>query len=547
MSRAAARTAKRVARRAVTVTTPFDELHPVRARSGADMHRTLTWLDLVGLGVGGMVGAGVFVTTGRASRLLAGPAVILSYAIAGLSALLSAFSYTEFAVDLPVAGGAFSYLRVTFGEFAAFLCGANLVMEYVLSNAAVARSFTAYLGSAVGVLAAQKWRATISFLPNGFNQIDFIAAAVILSITLLICFSTKESSAMNMVLTAMHILFICFIIVIGFWKGDWRNFVEAEDPEKHRSGFFPYGVSGVFNGAAMVYLSYIGYDAVSTMAEEVRNPRRDIPIGVSGSVLLVTVFYCFMSASMSKLIPYDAIDADAPFSAAFRGKSDRWRWVSNVIGAGASFGILTSLVVAMLGQARYVCVIGRSGVIPGWFAVVHPKTSTPVNASVFLVIYKRYVSITTTSPWPTLSFLLSFSFTSILFTLLWRYVPSGHPKAFILFANFVVAIAMVQAFVLLVPQAQKPQSWGVPAMPWVPFASIFLNLFLLGSLDGPSYVRFGVFSGIVVVFYVVYSAVNGGGSMGEEECFVQLDGGAMEKCSSNCIVDNGGGEISLKV
>ncbi|KAK9170359.1 hypothetical protein Syun_002499 [Stephania yunnanensis] len=581
MSRAAARTAKRVARRAVTVTTPFDELHPVRARSGADMHRTLTWLDLVGLGVGGMVGAGVFVTTGRASRLLAGPAVLLSYAIAGLSALLSAFSYTEFAVDLPVAGGAFSYLRVTFGEFAAFLCGANLVMEYVLSNAAVARSFTAYLGSAVGVLAAQKWRATISFLPNGFNQIDFIAAVVILSITILICFSTKESSVMNMVLTATHILFICFIIVMGFWKGDWRNFVEAEDPEKHRSGFFPYGVSGVFNGAAMVYLSYIGYDAVSTMAEEVRNPRRDIPIGVSGSVLLVTVFYCFMSASMSMLIPYDAIDADAPFSAAFRGKSDGWRWVSNVIGAGASFGILTSLVVAMLGQARYVCVIGRSGVIPGWFAVVHPKTSTPVNASVFLglltaaislftdlqillnlvsigtlfvfymvanaVIYKRYVSITTTSPWPTLSFLLSFSLTSILFTLLWRYVPSGHPKAFILFANFVVAIAMVQTFVLLVPQAQKPQSWGVPAMPWVPFASIFLNLFLLGSLDGPSYVRFGVFSGVVVVFYVVYSAVNGGSSMGEEECFVQLDGGTKEKCLSNCIVDGGGDETSLKV
>ncbi|KAK9156802.1 hypothetical protein Scep_003376 [Stephania cephalantha] len=581
MSRAAARTAKRVARRAVSVTTPFDELHPVRARSGADMHRTLTWLDLVGLGVGGMVGAGVFVTTGRASRLLAGPAVLLSYAIAGLSALLSAFSYTEFAVDLPVAGGAFSYLRVTFGEFAAFLCGANLVMEYVLSNAAVARSFTAYLGSAVGVLAAQKWRPTISFLPNGFNQIDFIAAVVILSITLLICFSTKESSVMNIVLTATHILFICFIIVMGFWKGDWRNFVEAEDPEKHRSGFFPYGVSGVFNGAAMVYLSYIGYDAVSTMAEEVRNPRRDIPIGVSGSVLLVTVFYCFMSASMSKLVPYDAIDADAPFSAAFREKSDGWRWVSNVIGAGASFGILTSLVVAMLGQARYVCVIGRSGVIPGWFAVVHPKTSTPVNASVFLglltatislftdlqillnlvsigtlfvfymvanaVIYKRYVSITTTSPWPTLSFLLSFSLTSILFTLLWRYAPSGHPKAFILFVNFVVAIAMVQAFVLLVPQAQKPQLWGVPAMPWVPFASIFLNLFLLGSLDGPSYVRFGVFSGVVVVFYVVYSAVNGGGSMGEEECFVQLDGGTKEKCSSNYIVDGGGGEISLKV
>ncbi|XP_059461802.1 cationic amino acid transporter 6, chloroplastic-like [Corylus avellana] len=536
--RALAQTPARLARRAGSVSTTFEEVSRVKARSGPDMRRTLRWYDLVGLGIGGMVGAGVFVTTGRASSQVAGPAVVISYAIAGLCALLSAFCYTEFAVDLPVAGGAFSYIRVTFGEFAAFLTGTNLVMDYVMSNAAVARSFTAYLGTAFGISTA-KWRLTVHSIPVGFNQIDIVAVVVVLIITLVICYSTRESSVVNMVLTVLHILFISFIIVVGFWQGEWSNFIEPADPKHHKSGFFPYGASGVFNGAAMVYISYIGYDAVSTMAEEVRDPVKDIPIGVSGSVIIVTFLYCLMAASMSMLLPYDMIDADAPFSAAFRGNKNGLGWVSNVIGAGASFGILTSLLVAMLGQARYMCVIGRSSVVPAWFARVHPKTSTPVNASTFLgiftaaialftdlnvllnlisigtlfvfymvanaVIYRRYVVLGTTNPRPTLSFLCSLTLTSIIFTLVWHFVPHGKPKAFMLGACGVVALAILQIFHWMVPQARKPEFWGVPWMPWIPSLSIFLNVFLLGSLDGPSYVRFGLFSAIVVIVYVFYS------------------------------------------
>ncbi|XP_074312393.1 cationic amino acid transporter 7, chloroplastic [Silene latifolia] len=530
-------TPRRLARRAVSVSTSYDELTHVRALSGSNMTRSLRWYDLVGLGVGGMVGAGVFVTAGRASHSFAGPAVIISYAIAGLCALLSAFCYTEFAVDIPVAGGAFTYLRVTFGEFAAFITGSNLVLDYVLSNAAVARSFTAYFGTAVGI-STSKWRFIVSPLPKGFNEIDVIAVLVILIITLVICYSTRESSVVNMLLTLAHLIFIGFIIVIGFWKGDTNNLTHPADPDHNPSGFCPYGLSGVFNGAAMVYLSYIGYDAVSTMAEEVKNPVKDIPIGVSGSVILVTVLYCLMATSMSLLLPYDAINPDAPFTGAFKEEKG-WRWVSNVIGGGASFGILTSLMVAMLGQSRYMCVIGRSNVVPAWFARVHPKTSTPVNASVFLgvltatialftdldillnlvsigtlfvfymvgnaVIYRRYVTPGTTNPRLTLSFLLSFSLTSTIFTLLWHYVKPGKLQDVMLMLCAIVAIALVQLFHCLVPQAKKPEFWGVPLMPWIPALSIFLNIFLLGSLDGPSYIRFGFFSGLAIVVYVLYS------------------------------------------
>lgn len=152
------------------------------------MKRSLRWYDLVGFGVGGMVGAGVFVTSGRASRLYAGPAVVLSYAIAGLCALLSAFCYTEFAVEMPVAGGAFSYIRVTFGEFMAFLTGANLIIDYVLSNAAVARGFTGYLGTALGLPSHTQLRITIHGLPKGYNEMDIIAVVVVLLLTLVICY-----------------------------------------------------------------------------------------------------------------------------------------------------------------------------------------------------------------------------------------------------------------------------------------------------------------------------------------------------------------------
>lgn len=502
------------------------------------MRKSLRWYDLICFGIGGMVGAGVFVTTGTASHDKAGPAVVLSYAIAGFCALLSAFCYTEFAVHMPVAGGAFSYIRVTFGEFMAFITGVNLIMDYVLSNAAVARSFTTYLGAVVGVSAESKWRITISSLPKGFNQIDFIAVLVILVLTIIICYSTRESSVVNMILTALHILFIMFVIIMGFWKGDSKNFTKPSDPN-HPSGFFPFGAPGVFNGATLVYLSYIGYDAVSTLAEEVKNPVTDIPVGVTGSVILVTVLYCLMATSMSMLLPYDLINPEAPFSGAFIGKTKRWNWVSNVIGVGASFGILTSLLVAMLGQARYLCVIGRSNIVPVWFAKVHPKTSTPVNASVFLgiftaaialftelnvllnlvsigtlfvffmvanaVIYRRYVSVDTPNPWPTLSFLFSFSFTSILFTILWWVVPGGKPKVFVLGVCSLVAIALVVLFNYAVPQARKPDFWGVPLMPWIPSVSIFLDIFLLGNLDGPSYMRFGFFLALAVVVYLVYS------------------------------------------
>ncbi|KAH9720967.1 AA permease C domain-containing protein [Citrus sinensis] len=278
--------------------TPDQELNRVRLRSGADMKRKLMWYDLVALGVGGMLGVGVFVTTGPVALQISGPSVFISYIIAGISALLSSLCYTEFSVQIPVAGGAFSYLRVTFGEFVGYFAGANILMEYVLSNAAVARSFTDYLCHAVGENDPNSWRVEVDGLFKGYNMLDFPAVALVLLLTLCLCHGTKESSILNLIMTIFHVVFFGFIIIAGFCNGSVQNLVKP-------GGLAPFGVKGIVDGAATVYFSYIGYDSVSTLAEEIQNPSKSLPLGIVGSVLIVSLLYSLMALSLCLMVPYN--------------------------------------------------------------------------------------------------------------------------------------------------------------------------------------------------------------------------------------------------
>ncbi|KAJ7542946.1 hypothetical protein O6H91_09G018900 [Diphasiastrum complanatum] len=532
--RALLKTPIRMRKRMWAVWSPSEELTEIKARSGAEMQKKLQWYDLVAMGVGGMVGAGIFVSTGSAAKMYAGPSVIVSYIVAGISALLSAFCYTEFAVEMPVAGGAFSYLRITFGEFPAYLAGANLIMEYVLSNAAVARSFTSYLATVFGVVTTDAWRVKVQGLSPGYDRLDFPAVAIIIILTLFLCYSTKDSSIFNMIMTIFHLAFIIFIILAGFTKGNNSNLTKpgiASDP----GGFFPYGVKGVFNGAAIVYFSFIGYDAVSTLAEEVQEPAKNMPIGISGSVMIVSILYCLMAASICMLLPYDMIDPQAPFSMAFKHVAG-WKWATNMVGIGATLGIVTSLLVAMLGQARYLCVIGRANVIPCWFAKVNATTGTPINATIFLgcctafialftelnvllnlvsigtlfvfylvanaLIFRRHVVTGVTNPWPTVLFLALFSASAIVFVTCWQ---TDFNCWWSLMISGGMSIGLTILFWLRVPVVHKGEEWEAPFMPFLAAASIFLNVFLLGSVDSKSYVRFGIWSAIAVCFYVFYS------------------------------------------
>ncbi|KAA8525976.1 hypothetical protein F0562_007924 [Nyssa sinensis] len=505
--------------------TPDQELNQVRLRSGADMKRKLEWYDLVALGLGGMLGVGVFVTTGPVARNISGPSIFISYIIAGISALLSSLCYTEFSIEIPVAGGAFSYLRVTFGEFVGYFGGANILMEYVLSNAAVARSFTDYLCCAFGENDPNSWRIEVDGLIKGYNMLDFPAVAIIALLTLCLCHSTKESSILNLIMTVFHVAFFGFIIIAGFYNGSAENLVKP-------GGLAPFGVKGVLDGAAIVYFSYIGYDSVSTMAEEIKNPSKSLPVGIVGSVVIVSALYCLMAFSLCLMVPYNKISKIAAFSIAFQNMG--WKWASNVVGAGASLGIVASLLVAMLGQARYLCVIGRARLVPSWLAKVHPSTGTPLNATLFLgvctasialfteldivlqmisistllvfylvanaLIYRQYVITSKNPPFHTLLFLFLLSCSSIGFSISWKLKQQwwGLP----LFGGSMITITAF--FHCMVPCLRQQTKWSVPFMPWPAVISIFLNVFLMTTLKMLSYQRFGIWACLITLFYVLY-------------------------------------------
>ncbi|XP_009797086.1 cationic amino acid transporter 6, chloroplastic-like [Nicotiana sylvestris] len=521
------KTPQKLKKRMLATWTPDQELNKVRLRSGADMKRKLTWYDLVALGVGGMLGVGVFVTTGPVARKTSGPSVFISYIIAAISALLSSLCYTEFSVDVPVAGGAFSYLRVTFGEFVGYFAGANILMEYVLSNAAVSRSFTEYLSCAFGRNDPNSWRVHVHGLMDGYNMLDFSAVALIIVLTICLCHSTKESSMLNLVMTMFHVVFFGFIIIAGFCNGRVENLVKP-------GGIAPYGVRGILDGAAIVYFSYIGYDTVSTMAEEIRNPSKTLPVGIVGSVLIVSALYCLMALSLCLLVPYNMIPEGASFSAVFQQMG--WKWASNVVGVGACLGIVASLLVAMLGQARYLCVIGRARLVPSWFAQVHPTTGTPLNATIVLgicqasialfteleiviemisigtllvfylvsnaLIFRRYVILSKNPPLHTLFFLFLLSCTSFAFSLAWKLKLQWWNL--LLFATLTISMTFIFQYLVPLVVVQRPDSWLVPLMPWPATISIFLNVFLMTTLKMVAYKRFGIWAALITLFYVVY-------------------------------------------
>ncbi|XP_055822220.1 cationic amino acid transporter 6, chloroplastic-like [Solanum dulcamara] len=436
------KTPQKLKKRMLATWTPDQELNKVRLRSGADMKRKLTWYDLVALGIGGMLGVGVFVTTGHVARKNAGPSVFISYIIAAVSALLSSLCYTEFSVDVPVAGGAFSYLRVTFGEFVGYFAGANILMEYVLSNAAVSRSFTEYLSCAFGRNDPNSWRIHVHGLMQGYNMLDLPAVALIIVLTICLCHSTKESSMLNLIMTVFHVVFFGFIIIAGFCNGKVENLIKP-------GGIAPYGVRGIVDGAAIVYFSYIGYDTVSTMAEEIRNPSKTLPVGIVGSVLIVSVLYCLMALSLCLLQPYNMIPEGASFSAVFELMG--WKWASNVVGAGASLGIVASQLVAMLGQARYLCVIGRARLVPSWLAKVHPTTGTPLNATIVLGICQASIA---------------------------------------LFTELNIVIEMISIGTLLVF--------------YLVSNALIYRRYVILTLKMVAYKRFGIWAGVITIFYVLY-------------------------------------------
>ncbi|KAJ0018762.1 hypothetical protein Pint_11112 [Pistacia integerrima] len=511
--------------RILTRSLDTTELFEIKARSQHEMKKTLTWWDLMWFGIGAVIGAGIFVLTGLEARDDAGPAVVLSYVVSGISAMLSVFCYTEFAVEIPVAGGSFAYLRIELGDFVAFVAAGNILLEYVIGGAAVARAWTSYFATLCNKQ-PDDFRIIAHSLPDDYGHLDPIAVAVAASVCILAVLSTKGSSRFNYIASVIHVIVILFIIIAGFINADTNNYRD----------FAPYGARGVFKASAVLFFAYVGFDAVSTMAEETKNPAKDIPIGLVGSMVVTITAYCLLAIALCMMQPYKQINADAPFSVAFSAVG--WDWAKYIVAAGALKGMTTVLLVSAVGQARYLTHIARTHMMPPWLAQVHGKTGTPINATVVMLTATAIIAFFTKLD--ILSNLLSIStlfiFMLVAMALLVRryYVsgvttPADRNKlitCLLLILGSSIATAAYWGMCehgwvgyvitvpiwllstiglwLFVPHARAPKLWGVPLVPWLPSASIAINVFLLGSIDKASFERFGIWTALLLVYYLFF-------------------------------------------
>ncbi|KAI5065269.1 hypothetical protein GOP47_0019964 [Adiantum capillus-veneris] len=516
-------TPSRFRNRLFACSSDFMETHGMVHRSQHTMKKTLSWWDLMWFGIGAIIGAGIFVLTGQEAHNAVGPAVILAYVAAGFSAMLSVFCYTEFAIEIPVAGGSFAYLRVELGDFVAFIAAGNIILEYVIGGAAIGRSWSSYFATLCGRPSADDFRIKTN-LANDFNLLDPIAVAVLLITGLVATWSTKATSLLNWIASLANMAIILFVIIAGLVHAEPANLTP----------FLPFGVRGIFKAASVLFFAYLGFDAVATMAEETKNPGKDIPIGLLGSMIITTVLYCLMALTLSMMQPRTAIDPNAPFSLAFKARAG-WAWAQYLVALGALKGMTTVLLVSALGQARYVTHIARTHMIPPWFAKVSEKTGTPIRAT--LVMFSASAVVAFFSSLDVLANLLSIS-TLFIFMLVAvallvrRYYVSGQTSVKVLrrFQVFLILILLSSAgtayywathdgwigyaitlpvwffatlgLAVFVPKARQPQIWGTPLVPWLPSLSISMNVFLLGSIDKLSFVRFAVWTLLILVYYL---------------------------------------------
>ena len=498
----------------------------------AERAQVLGALDLTLLGIGGIVGAGLFVLTGVVAHNDAGPAVMVSYAVAALVALVCALCYTEFAVDMPVTGGAYNYIVHTFGELLAWLVAWNLLLEYTLSVSAVARGFTSYFATAVGL------RPDDLRVPVGPVRLDFPALGSIGLLCALLAYGTRESARFNSAVTGMNLVVICFIMGVGFPLGFKASTLTPFAPMKAR---------GVFGGASRVFFSFVGFDTLATAAEEVKNPAFDLPVGILGSIGICAVLYAAMSLVICGMVPYQDMDMDAPFSQAFVAVGQGW--AAQVVSVGAVTGIVTSMMVSLIGATRIYVVLGRERLCTPWFAAVHAGRNTPVNAVVaagltsgalaFVVdiealadlvsigtlfvavvvaggiLMRRYTMPDQARRGPIHWRLLALVAASLGFSTTGGAaghdgpVPWGVPLAFFL------AIAAVTASFAALPKVGPVPKFAVPLTPYVPCLAIWAGLHLICSLGWKAYVRFVVWVVLGVFLYVTYGVVHTAGSGAE--------------------------------
>ncbi|XP_077247731.1 cationic amino acid transporter 2, vacuolar-like [Tasmannia lanceolata] len=391
-----------------------------RKQEGQQLAKKLSVLQLIAIGVGTTIGSGVYVLVGTVAREHSGPALTISFLIAGVAAALSAFCYAELASRCPSAGSAYHYSYICVGEGVAWLIGWALILEYTIGGSAVARGISPNLALFFGGqdnMPAFLARATI---PGLDIVVDPCAAILVLIATFLLCLGIKESALAQSVVTTTNVCVMVFVIIAGSYLGFQTGWVGYSLP----SGYFPFGFNGMLAGSATVFFAYIGFDAVASTAEEVKNPQRDLPLGIGIALSTCCFLYMLVSVVIVGLVPYYAMDPDTPISSAFAIHG--MQWAMYIITAGAVTALCSTLIGALLPQPRILMAMARDGLLPPFFSNINKRSQVPVNGTVVTGICAAtlafFMDVSQLAGMVSVGTLLAFTIVAVSILIL-RYVP----------------------------------------------------------------------------------------------------------------------------
>ena len=461
------------------------------------LRRVLGPLQLTGLGVGAIIGAGIFVATGSAAHNVAGPALMLSYVLAGVTCIFAALCYAEFASMVPVAGSAYTYAYATLGELFAWIIGWDLVLEYAVGAATVANGWSGYFQSVLAKFNLH-FPAALAGPPIVYDTatgefvrtagvINLPAVLIVSVVTFVLVKGIQESAGFNATMVAIKLAAVFFVILVGAFYVNPDNWTPFAPFGMTGVSFFGYPLLGQVNaggqpvgmiaGAAIIFFAYIGFDSVSTHAEEARNPRRDVPIGIIASLVLCTLLYIAVVAVLTGMVPYTEISVDAGVSEAFRHAG--LPWADLIIAAAGVAGITSVLLVLMLSAPRVFLAMARDGMVPkGFFGDVHPRFKTPWRSTILIGIF-----VATLTGFLPIDALLHMTNIGTLFA-------------------FLIVCAAVLIMRRTNPGAERP--FRAPLYPFVPILGVLSCLLLMFSLPVENWYRLLAWMILGFVLYFAY-------------------------------------------
>jgi APA family basic amino acid/polyamine antiporter len=468
---------------------PLEQMMSQAGDSDKGLKRTLGVGNLIALGIGAIIGAGLFVRTAAAAGEAAGPAVVVSFMIAAVGCAFAGLCYAEFASMIPIAGSAYAYAYVTMGEFIAWIIGWALVLEYALASATVSIAWSEYLNNLLGGAIPYQWcHSPFETSLDGVRGIvNFPALVILLILTMILIKGTKESANLNAVIVFVKVAIVLLFIGIGWSFIDTANytpFVIPQSSPDHET-WNRFGWGGVLGGAGIVFFAFIGFDAVSTAAQEAKNPKRDMPIGILGSLVICTILYILFSYVLTGVAHWDEFNTagkEASVAFAIQNHMPGYGWLATLITVAILAGFSSVILVMLMGQSRVFYSMSKDGLVPKVFSELHPVHRTPFKAN-----------------WLLLIFVGAFA----------GFVPGSVAGDLTSFGTlFAFVLVCIGIWVLRVKNPDAVRPFKTPLVPLVPILGVLVCSAMIFSLSTETLISALVWMAVGLVIYFVYSKKN---------------------------------------